>query len=285
MASITWKAAAGREEGGQGYRFGDLTRSLVRVATGQADQQGGLRSVAKLAMRSMLQVAKHEPDGGGSADIPPPRQLFESTEALLEAARANAGEGTDLPTSGPLGPDRSPLMAKFWLNFFNAVHNVGQQAVLIGLVDLDDIVCQEPELFLGLPGLAFFECVLRSVGQPGFVLSSGERVDAEAKHAASLDAEGQAILQAGEEIKALLDEHELSDEVLLALRNKIVRASGEAVVVPDPILDAHVNRIASKAIAAATTLSQLPFFRALFMLVFSTLAEDRPPTEPYVKAV
>ena len=248
----SWKEIAGRSTGGDGYKFGDVTRSLLSKA-----------AVAGVALKSTLVEGGGGGGGGGGNgsggaddDEGAEELMFRSFEDMMEQSGVSledfgaAGGGDDVSPT-----DDDPVMRELWLNFFNATYAVGKRATEVGLLTQDDFEECPPELFLGLPALAAFECALRSAGSgvEGFVLFNGSVL-----HSAELNAVGgeggdgggggggggegggegagtsafQQLMGAMMGLTQTLNDSDFSDESLFALRTKMIKASGGAMVAP-----------------------------------------------------
>lgn len=172
---MNWRAASGRSSGGDGYRFGDLTRSI-----GRAVQAGAAQGWAEASSRV------GGPHGYVFGDVT--RTVLNSLFSDVENNNAVSGsmppaippmfarDISDLPPAGQNAlASLAPHLKGLWLAFFNATHHVGQQAIAAGELDPDDVESMEPSVLLGLPALAALECAIDSA--PFCAASRGEPDD------------------------------------------------------------------------------------------------------------
>jgi hypothetical protein len=253
---LSWKETSRRRSGPEGYKFGDVTRTIFFKA--------------KRAFRqaSMLEY------GSGQQRLPV--LLFRSFGDVLDGGSAGSSQ------------ELQPIEQKLWLNLLNACYFVAIRALKTGLLSIEEVEDEEAFLYIGIPALALIECCLRSAGRDGsLVLFDGSSLHrgAISSAAQASDPESASNLEQTldllKEIESALGNTPANDAVdkgnsyaFLAsadsvniLRVKALRASGDAFRAADATSEAALNKLCGMALSIATQVSQQSFYRGAFAKV------------------
>ena len=285
----TWAEAAGRSKGGDGYKFGDCTRSIAGVVKGDTDRgwkdaagrKGGKESyqfgdLTRVALSNLF-GDKHR-NGDGMGTMPKPDPLFGSTAEL--------------------GLGHAPsLLDGLWLGFFNSSYAVGRLALGSFEISIEAIEDAEPAVLLGIPSLAAIECAIRSaaVAKDGCLIGyEGKSVNAAKLKAASLVDRSRGRGTGANEAMALFDSmlqlaqrvatSRLSPPGLALLRARALATSGtDDRATTGAAEEAEINGLVALSQSVATRISQLPLYKEAFNRVLETLVNPRRHEEDMLK--
>lgn len=249
-----WKEASGRDDGSDGYAFGDITRTVGR----------SLRSrLASVDWRG----ASGRDEGDASYHFGDISRCVARNFTTQFSEGCNADKQKDF--HGDIGDA--------WRMFFAQARACGIEALRNGTISAADVEEQEPYLFLGLPGLAVLELVIRSIdAQEGtLVLASGAVLSRQTLP------EGQGsrelfgvVMHAVRELRTA----GFCKAQLSRLRHAVLRIEGDTAMEDGTPEAARINCAASVFQRIATDVSQLPFFRAHFLEVLEDMARARTST-------
>lgn len=194
------------------------------------------------------------------------------------AGKAATAASSDAAGERPPSEVANIEMRDLWGSFFASAVEVGVAAVRAGHLDVDDVECMEPHVYLGLTGLSLLEAAFRSArnGRPGITLASNVLVRRDrcpeevVEMFIALEDVRDAVREAGFECG---HGDESSPEADF-LRRTVV-AAGSGTEIESPLgEDARVSlrRMAAKVQSVATTVTQLPFFKANFSNVLMDVA-------------
>lgn len=236
MDGIDWKAASGREVGSEGYVFGDITRAGCHTFSTGLNWQSA----------------------SGRTSGPSTYQFGDVTRSLVSLVWSCARDNSEKFDGG---------INEVWTSFFLQCEECGKAALASGLISFEDVAAQEPYLFLGLPGLCILECVLRSLppkaSPNALVLADGREISPDSVPVGDGAPElFAALLHA----KHAVVEAKLDGDRVNRLRIAVLRAEG------DEGGEVEVSRLASVFQQIATDISQLPFYRMQFLSVLEELS-------------
>lgn len=272
---MTFYIKAGRDNEEPGYKFGDVSRTVVSVAS-SAKKEIASNILSLLHPDMLLDAVDTHENINQSSSSPQPYLLFSSYKHMLQQISDGGGGGGG---GYPQGYPQSTLSQSIWVSFLNASFIVSKQACERNILDPDDIAASEPFLFLGIPALTALECSLRSMNKNGMVLIDGSTcipwllVD---KFEGG--EEGDLFLKL-KEMTEFLEIREkagmmLSEDSITNLRLKVIQASGDAARCEVQEEEVMANKVCSIAVSIATDVSQLVFFQKAFMLVLEALEEE-----------
>jgi hypothetical protein len=145
---------------------------------------------------------------------------------------------------------------------------MGDHALYIGMLSMDEVEEEAPFLYLGLPGITLLECVLRSLSVDGMQLAVGDVVTA-----ANCPPEHMGLLQAGQKLKEMWLERPLSKTEKYTLQCVTLFAgSKDLPPLEDEKLQTHINRMSSILQSLSIQISQLPFYKKQFNSILSLLS-------------
>jgi len=136
-----WKSWSGRDEGKDAYQFGDVTRGVIRGI-------GGF--FAQTEQKEQKEHTQQTQRGG----------LVTQADRTEQKEQTQQATNQEVQTKNALVPAN---MDDIWTSFFNRAYEVGFQAVQSGLLTNDEILDQEPFLYLGLPGATVLDAIIRSL--------------------------------------------------------------------------------------------------------------------------
>eukprot|EP00930_Biecheleria_cincta_P034006 TRINITY_DN23539_c0_g1_i1.p1 TRINITY_DN23539_c0_g1~~TRINITY_DN23539_c0_g1_i1.p1 ORF type:complete len:257 (+),score=26.35 TRINITY_DN23539_c0_g1_i1:123-893(+) len=246
-SSSSWRDASGRQCGGEGYHFGDLTRSVWKSFSSSTDWKAfsGRR------------------DGSNEYQFGDISRAF--TKGIAGTIRV---KGAPCPSGSMRRIDSEKMfeLSDIWQTFFQQCVVCGLSALQKDLLAKEDVIAQEPYLFIGLPGLCLLECVLRSISlrapSDSVLFADGRLLRRETIP----NEEGAPqLFSALLALRERMSQASLTDERCDRLRHLVVHAEGDANG------DAALTQLGSLLQGLSTDISQLPFFRAHFLEVLDKL--------------
>lgn len=250
MSSSSWRDVSGRQTGGEGYQFGDVTRSIWKTFSSGTDWQA-------LSGRR-----------GGSHEY----QFGDISRAFAKEIAAAVCESSGPCPSRTLSSaqgERNLNLGDMWQAFFQQCLACGSNALQQKLIAKEDIIDQEPYLFIGLPSLCLLECVLRSVSpntpSDAILFADGRLISRD-----SIPSEDGApqLFSALLALKGRISQASLTNERCDRLRYLALHAEGDAEG------DAELTKLGSLLQGISTDVSQLPFYRAHFLEVIKQLTSQ-----------
>lgn len=271
----SWAQVSGREDGKDGYQFGDMTRSLaglLRGKKGRGWQDAAGRSSGGDAYRfgDLTRVAlsnlfgdRHRmqgSEGGGMGVMPTVEPLFPSVASV--GGLAAAGD----------------VLAELWLAFLNASYAVGRLALGAGELSVEAIEDSEPSVLLGLPSLATLECAIRSAPHAAsgdLTAFDGQRINFR-RAGVAVPSEVLALFDSMLELSRRVATSCLSACGLASLRARALAVSATAAGAGGALSEAEeqeINQLVALSQSVATRVSQMPTYKSQFMKVLDALSD------------
>ena len=177
--------------GKEDYAFGDVTKKTV-------DHVSYLTGLAKSSENDSIEVSQGQ-ISEEDLDTPSPPKVKSETEfaqdrnKLVDSLQEGSASSTDLMQvfSRAFWSPRIQHTVVFtpaeiietgviWDSFFDRAYELSNQCLQLNVLIMDDFVCEEPFLYMGLPSLIVIEVVHRSLDcTDGFILSTGMKLTAD----------------------------------------------------------------------------------------------------------
>lgn len=249
-SSSSWRDCSGRQAGAEGYHFGDVTRSIWKTFSSGTDWKA-------LSGRQ-----------GGSNEYHFGDISRGFAKGIADAVGVSSDPGESRTTSS-VRSERNLELGDIWRAFFQQCVVCGSNALQQKLITKEDVIDQEPYLFIGLSGLCLLECVFRSISlrapSDAVLFADGRLVSRD-----SIPSEDGALqlFSALLALKGRISQTSLTNERCDRLRYLVLHAEGDAKG------DAELTQVGSLLQEISTDISQLPFYRAHFLEVVNKLASQ-----------
>ena len=159
-------------------------------------------------------------------------------------------------------------MNHIWESFFSRTFSLAEEAIHRGDLTKDDVLGQEPWLYLGLPASNALDSVLRSPPTGPFRLALGERDVGEE----CVPEEGRRFFGAFMQLRDALHAAKLSPRALATLRQKVLWGERDDRVIDPALLTPVLSRLASGVQGIAIMASQEKTFKDRFNEVMTLLS-------------
>ena len=282
------KGGAQMYTGKEDYAFGDVTKKTV-------DHVSYLTGLAKSSENDSIEVSQGQ-ISEEDLDTPSPPKVKSETEfaqdrnKLVDSLQEGSASSTDLMQvfSRAFWSPRIQHTVVFtpaeiietgviWDSFFDRAYELSNQCLQLNVLIMDDFVCEEPFLYMGLPSLIVIEVVHRSLDcTDGFILSTGMKLTADncpEKHRLLY-----ACMQAS---KARLEQLQLNTSELAVMKLRLLFAGDESKEVPfelrEGISEARlsaINAVVAEITSVAIHLTQEEVFKKKFRAIFETITKD-----------
>ena len=288
------------------YKFGDLTKVTlgglkggVQMYTGKEDYAFGdvTKKTAKHMsyLAGLLQSSEKE---STEEDLPSAPQVKKESEPefaqdrnkLVDDLQEGSASSTDLMQvfSRAFWSPRIQHTVVFtpadlietgviWDSFFDRAYELANQCLQLNVLIMDDFVCEEPFLYMGLPSLIVIEVVHRSLDcTDGFILSTGMKLTAE-----NCPENHRLLYACMQASKARLEQLQLNTYELAVMKLRLLFAGDEAKEVPfelrEGISEARlsaINAVVAEITSVAIRLTQEEVFKKKFRAIFETITKD-----------
>ena len=285
------KGGANMYTGKEDYAFGDVTKKTAKHASYLA---GLVQSSENESTKDIPQseISKEDLDTPSvpKARIETEPEFAQDRNKLVDDLQEGSASSTDLMQvfSRAFWSPRIQHTVVFtpaevietgviWDSFFDRAYELANQCLQLNVLIMDDFVCEEPFLYMGLPSLIVIEVVHRSLDcTDGFILSTGMKLTQDncpEKHRLLY-----ACMQAS---KARLEQLQLNTYELAVMKLRLLFAGDESKEVPfelrESITEARlsaINAVVAEITSVAIRLTQEEVFKKKFRAIFETITKD-----------
>ncbi|KAI6651724.1 hypothetical protein LOD99_4972 [Oopsacas minuta] len=164
-----------------------------------------------------------------------------------------------------------------WDSFFDRAYELANQCLQLTVLNMDDFVCEEPFLYMGLPSLILIEVVHRSLDcTDGFILSTGMKLTGDncpEKHMLLF-----ACMQASRGRLKLL---QLNTNELAVMKLRLLFAGDDSKEVPLELTESigierlsAINAVVAEVTSVAIHLTQEVIFKQKFRAIFESITKN-----------